>query len=259
MKRELISFAMTAALAWVALVDTAAAEDGYGSVTGQFVLDGDIPELKPLETKGKDAPTCPADNVPDDSLVVDSASKGIANVFVFVRTKPKKIHPDLTASKEKAISFDQKNCRFIPHAMLVRTDQEVLVKSSDGVSHNTHTNPVNNQGENFFVQANDQKGRPVSFKGSERLPVLVNCDIHSWMKAYWLVLDHPYAAVTDKDGKFTIDKLPAGDLEFRVWHERKGWVSAAAGIKQGFKATVKSDGATNIGTVKVPVADLMKK
>lgn len=257
MKRELISCCMMAALGWVTLGDTAVAEDGYGSVTGQFVLEGDVPELKPLETKGKDAPTCPADKVPDDSLIVDPASKGIANVFVFLRKAPTKIHPDLKASKEKTIDFDQKNCRFAPHALFVRTDQEVLVKSNDNVSHNTHTNPVLNTGENFFVQANDRKGRAVAIKGAERLPILVNCDIHSWMKAYWLVLDHPYAAVTDKDGKFKIDNLPAGEHEFRVWHERKGWLNA--GLKQGFKATVKSDGATDLGAVKVPAADLKGK
>jgi hypothetical protein len=71
------------------------------------------------------------------------------------------------------------------------------------------------------------------------------------------VVDHPYAAVTDKDGKFKIDLLPAGEYEFRVWHERPGYVTA--GVKTGFKVKVKSNGDTDLGVIKVPVAKLEKK
>jgi len=34
------------------------------------------------------------------------------------------------------------------------------------------------------------------------------------------VLDHPFMAVTDEEGNFSIEGLPAGSYEFRVWHER---------------------------------------
>src|SRR5258708_11342366 len=40
------------------------------------------------------------------------------------------------------------------------------------------------------------------------------------MKAYHFPIDHPYVAVTDKDGKFKIEGLPAGKHSFNVWHER---------------------------------------
>lgn len=257
MKSGFVFCYVTAALAWAAMFNTAAAEEGYGSITGQFVFDGEIPVLKPLETKGKDDPTCPADNVPDDSLVVDKDSKGIENILIYLRSKAKSVHPSLKESKVKQLDFDQKGCRFFPHAMVVRTDQEVLVKSSDPISHNTHTNPTTNSAENFFVQANDQKGRAVSFKAPERVPTLVNCDVHGWMKAYWIVVDHPYAAVTDKDGKFRIDLVPAGEHEFRVWHERPGYLEA--GVKTGFKAKVPSNGTFDLGVIKVPAATLNMK
>ena len=48
----------------------------------------------------------------------------------------------------------------------------------------------------------------------------VNCNVHSWMGAYIWSFDHPYAAVTDKDGKFEITGLPPGKFEVVVWHER---------------------------------------
>ena len=52
------------------------------------------------------------------------------------------------------------------------------------------------------------------------------------MRAYWLIIDHPYAALTDKDGKFQIDNLPVGEHNFRIWHERIG------DIKKEYKVSV---------------------
>jgi len=65
-----------------------------------------------------------------------------------------------------------------------------------------------------------------------------------------------FSAASDKDGKFGIDKLPAGNYEFVAWHERKGYLSV--GAPRGFKVTVKSDGSTDIGVKKIPVASLQE-
>ena len=50
------------------------------------------------------------------------------------------------------------------------------------------------------------------------------------MDSYIEVLDQPYAAVTDTDGKFRIEKLPAGEHTFTVWHERCGYLHKAVRI-----------------------------
>ena len=157
-----------------------------------------------------------------------------------------KIHPGLHQSKQKEIVFDQKGCRFIPHVMIVRTDQKVIVKSGDGCAHNTHTTAIFNQERNFLLSPNDRKGVKLSFKKAESLPMPVKCDIHPWMRAHWLIIDHPYATVTDKNGVFTIDKLPAGEVEFRIWHERVGY------INRKYMVSVQSGGVTKLDPVKVP-------
>ena len=228
-----------------------AADEKYGTLTGQFVLDGAIPVLKPLVAKGdagtKDAAVCAADTVPDDGLVVDPASKGIANIFVYIK-KAKDVHPSLKTPASPTVAFDQKGCRFFPHALFVRTNQEVKVLSEDPIAHNTHTFPLRNQAANTAIKPNERVGVPYKNAVSESLPMEVKCDFHPWMKAYWLVLDHPYAAITDKDGKFTIENLPAGEHEFVVWQEKVGYV------ERKLKVNVKAGGTTNLGTVKVPVA-----
>ncbi len=52
------------------------------------------------------------------------------------------------------------------------------------------------------------------------------------MKAYWLVLDHPYFAVTDENGNFEIKNAPAGTQKVVVWQESVGgggYVTPASG------------------------------
>lgn len=235
----------------VSVQPTAAAAQGWGSITGQYVLDGDAPEPEVLVKQGdpqaRDAKICAAHPVLSESLVVDSESKGIANIFVYL-PRATQIHPDLEKSKEEEVVFDQKHCQFTPHALFARTDQRIVVKSDDGCAHNTHTFPLRNQAVNFLLSPNDRVGIKVEKPNREFLPFQVKCDIHPWMMAYWLVLDHPYAAVTDKVGKFKIKNLPAGEHEFRVWQEKVGY------LERTLKVTVKDGETTDLGVVKIPVA-----
>ena len=48
------------------------------------------------------------------------------------------------------------------------------------------------------------------------------CDVHGWMNAYVGVLDHPFFAVTDAEGKFEIKGLPPGTYTIEAWHEKLG-------------------------------------
>ena len=233
------------------------AKGDWGSIKGQIVADGAVASLKLLVTKGdagaKDSSVCAAQDVPDESLVVDAKSGGIANVVIYLQKKPAKVHPDLEKSKEKEVLFDQKGCQFLPHVLLVRNDQQVRVKSDDAVAHNTHTYPLKNKQENFVVSPNDRTGGAVpSVTLAERLPAKVGCDIHPWMQAYWVILDHPYAAVTKADGTFEIKGLPVGDHVFTVWQEKVGY------LDKMYKVTVKA-GDNELKPVKVPAATLLAK
>lgn len=240
-----------------AVAAQAPAKGDWGSIKGQIVADGAVTPLKLLVTKGdaaaKDAAICAAQDVPDETLVVDAKSSGIANVVIYLQKKPAKVHPDLEKSKDEEVVFDQKGCRFLPHVLLVRNDQKVRVLSGDEVAHNTHTYPLKNKQENFVVAANDRTGVAVpSVNIVERLPAKVGCDIHPWMQAYWVILDHPYAAVTKADGTFEIKDLPVGDHVFIVWQEKVGY------LDKMYKVTVKA-GANDLKPVKVPAATLMAK
>lgn len=227
--------------------------DGFGTIKGQFIYDGDVPkptlQIKKGDATVKDAAVCAANDLLTNELLVDPETKGIANVFIYLRSIDEdEIHPDLVKSEKKELVMDQKNCRFYPHAMFVRTDQVVRVLSDDNCAHNTHTFPIRNNAVNFLMRPNDRVGQEVSNPVSEILPIQVKCDIHPWMRAYWLILDHPYAAVTDAKGNFTIENLPEGKHSFRVWHERVGY------IDRTYKVEVEDGKVTMLEPEKVPAS-----
>jgi len=236
-----------------------------GTLAGQFVLEGEAPKLAPLVKEGdttvKNPEVCAKQNVPDESLVVDPSTKGIANVFVYLQKPPAGMPAELKESKDKIVKFDQKGCRFLPHSLILRTDQTVEILSDDPISHNTHVYPIRQDGKNEAIAANDRSGNVKwQFSLPEKMPTTVKCDIHTWMEARWLIIDHPYAAITDKEGRFKIENIPAGEHNFLIWHERAGWVFG--GSKRSIPATIEAGKTTQLGnaaSISVPVANFEKK
>lgn len=194
---------------------------GYGNFTGRIVLDGPVPSFPPLVTGAlKDPDVCQSSIILEDDyrLVVDDASGGIQNVFVYLSRKPAGAKAADAESLETMV-FDQKNCVFLPHASVVQTGQTVQLINSDPIAHNVNLKAKSNDPFNSVLKVSDTVGIPFTFGRSEREPVRIVCDFHAWMLAWQLPLDHPYGAVTAADGSFSIPDLPAGEHEFQVWHE----------------------------------------
>lgn len=202
-----------------------------GSIKGKVTFKGTFKELAPIHAKGKadvkDSAVCAAADMPNESLVVDlKGGNGIANVVIYMAKAPEgyKAPP---VPKTVTVDFDQKGCRFNPHCLAVRVGQTVLVKSGDSVAHNTHTSPIRSMGFNKIIAPNERQGVPLVYDKAERIPVEVKCDLHTWMKAYHCVQDHPFMVVTDDKGEFELKDVPAGKHTFIVWQESAGYLSKA--------------------------------
>ena len=119
--------------------------------------------------------------------------------------------------------------------MAIRVGQTLKILNSDGVSHNTHTFGIKTVVFNQVVLPNDAQGAAHVYKQAEQEPISVGCDIHPWMKAYHLPLDHPFVAISGEDGTFEIKDVPAGKQEFKVWHEAVGYLekSLVVTVKPG--------------------------
>src|SRR5262249_37819744 len=110
---------------------------GYGSFSGTITVEGSVPTYPPLGALGgaglkpEDKAVCAAQPVPDETLVVNSANKGLANAVVFLDKRPANIKPELAKPPADPIYFDQKGCRFFPHVLVLQAGQPLLVISDD--------------------------------------------------------------------------------------------------------------------------------
>ena len=107
--------------------------------------------------------------------------------------------------------LDQQGCIYVPHVFGMMAGQELLIKNSDATLHNIHSMPKVNKEFNFAMPK-VVKEKIVSFNKVED-PFYIKCDVHPWMKTWVLVSDHPYFAVSDKDGNYSISDIPPGEYE----------------------------------------------
>ncbi len=198
------------------------------TVSGTVTYSGTAPAPKKLEVT-KDVAVCGKEGHVDESLVV-GANKGIQNVVVSIKgIKQGKAMDALGAS----FVLDQKVCAYKPHVLVVPINKPVKIINSDGILHNIHTYGKKNPPKNI-AQPKFKKELTETFAHPEVLPV--KCDVHGWMSAWIVAVDHPYYTVTDATGKFSIADVPAGTYTVEFWQEKLG--------VQTKQITVAASGAT---------------
>ena len=152
-------------------------------------------------------------------LVLDE-NNGVKNVLVYVKeSKSGSLSKNYDTPKEAAV-IDQKGCVYVPHVLGVMVGQQLDILNSDGTLHNIHALPKVNKEFNKAMPRS-KKQMSVKFdKVEERFKI--KCDVHPWMGAFLGVFDHPYFAVTDDSGSYTISGLAPGKYVLEAWHEKLG-------------------------------------
>jgi plastocyanin len=214
--------------------------EGFGTVKGQITFAGDPPAPKVLFEKGKaakDPEVCAKDAaLIAERLVVDGGTKGVKNALVYLN-KPTSVSDEAKkAAAAVHVLFDQNKCVFDPHVLGILSGSPITLKSSDPVNHNINAKLKQAAFNQLLAPQGKTEFTPA---GPERTPAEVTCDIHPWMKAWWMVFDHPYFAVTDGKGYFEIKNAPAGTQKVVVWQEavdKNGFVTAPSGDEVVIKA-----------------------
>jgi plastocyanin len=153
----------------------------------------------------------------DDELIV-GPNRGIRWAVVSIQAPPPAAKWEPSS---KPIQIDQQQCLYVPRVVVVPVGGTVEFLNTDRLLHNLHSVST----ENPTFNRTQPKGRtiPVVFKKPET--VRVDCDLHTWMRAWVVVAEHPFYAVTGANGEFVLDNVPAGKYTLKVWQEVLGTVT----------------------------------
>jgi hypothetical protein len=186
-----------------------------GTLSGTVTWSGPQPQSLDVPVN-KDPEICDPQSHKSKNLerLVIGPDGGVANTIVFLK--------NISAGKAMSLpavrrSLDQKECRYEPHILLVPQSDSLAMRSSDHVLHTVHM-----EGAASFNVAFPFTDRLISRQMDSPGLVTLQCNGgHVWMNAEMMVVSHPYYAVTDLDGKFTLTDVPPGQYQLVAWHE--GW------------------------------------
>lgn len=201
-----------------------------GKISGRVTLTGPIPPPV-VYTPTKDTQTCGAGVHTSDEFLVSSDGE-IEHVVVSLVGIPTGTAQNVLVP----VTLDQRGCRFIPHIVLIRPSATLEILNSDGVLHNVRTTGSKNPSFNKAQPKSVRKMKHVFHIAPET--IRVQCDAHSWMSAWIVVQEHPFYAVTDKQGRFALSDVPPGRYTIRYWHERLGERMGTATVAANQTTTV---------------------
>ena len=125
--------------------------------------------------------------------------------------------------------MDQRNETFVPHVLAVTVGAVVDFPNSDRTFHNVFSLSKAKR----FDLGRYAAGKSKSVRFDRPGLVRVFCDIHSHMSAFVLVLSHRFFDVTDADGGFTIENVPAGTYTVVGWYEGEARTSRSVTVPAG--------------------------
>ena len=147
-------------------------------------------------------------------LVLSSAN-GIRNVVVSLNGVPNGSKAPANIAPAK---MDQKQCVFVPRVVVVPVGGTVEFLNSDRLLHNVRgggkENPPFNRAQPHA------RTIAIGFKSPEVLRV--DCDLHSWMRGWIVVAEHPFYTVTNDEGEFVFENIPPGKYKLQAWQEVLG-------------------------------------
>jgi plastocyanin len=187
---------------------------GAANIRGVVVMTGAVvPKKLPVTI---DQYICGKEKVAEDLVV--SPQGHVKNAVAWLQTPP----PGAAwPSAPVKVEMDQNGCVFVPHVAIVPAGGTVEFLNSDRLLHNLHSvskdNPTFNRTQ--------PRGRVIPVTLSKPEFIRVNCDLHSWMRAWVVVADHPFYALSNEAGEFTLPNVPPGKYVLQIWQETLGITS----------------------------------
>jgi hypothetical protein len=186
------------------------------TINGTIKLDGTAPTAEPIKMNAD--PVCVKEGAGvTTEFIVPGEGGTLQNVFVYVKDG---LGSKTFQAPSTAVTLNQIQCHYVPHIFGIMVGQPLEVLNSQPTLHNIHALPKVNQEFNTGQPIQGMKFQHTFTAKEVMIPF--KCDVHGWMNAHVGVLDHPFYAVSGKDGKFEIKGLPPGKYTIEAWHEKLG-------------------------------------
>lgn len=141
-------------------------------------------------------------------------------------------------------SMGQRNVQFTPGTLVVPVGTTVTFPNFDKVRHHVYSF---SKAKKFEIQLyGREQARSVLFDRPGT--VALGCNIHDQMRGFIRVVDTPWAATSDSQGRVSLTGLPAGPAQIIVWHP------ALRARDNELRRVVTIAAAGTSQTVQVPVA-----
>lgn len=205
-----------------------------GSISGTVKTKGarNPPALhvtKDTEHCGKELPSEAILTAPDGAL---------RNAVIYLEIAGSPLPAGASGS---ALVLRNEKCAFVPHVQAGVIGGKLTLTNEDPLLHNVHLFLKMDRGRRTLINM----GLPGNVSGVDasrafRRPgvIEVRCDAHDWMTGWILLFEHPYFAVSDERGNFTVPNVPPGTYMLKVWHEELGELSHEVVVAGGKTATV---------------------
>ena len=200
-------------------------------ITGTVTLKGTPPKEIEITPIMSDA-NCSKlhTTVPTTHFYVVGANGGLADVVVSLQG----ISGKSTGASAPPVVLDQKGCEYTPSIFAVQTGQKIIAKNSDPVLHNVHDVPGAGSENKEKNEAQLPNGPDLTFTFSHpEMFLKFKCDVHQWMFSWVSIFDHPYFAVSGKDGTFKIANVPPGNYKIEAAHRKAGTDTKEIEVKEG--------------------------
>jgi len=171
-----------------------------------------------------------------EGQVVVNSARDNGNAVVYIDKIPgKRFMPP-----SSPITLDQVNLTFVPHVLPVIVGATVAFPNSDEIRHNVFSPGP----PRLDLGTYPQKTTKYYLFDKPGVWTML-CNVHAEMSAYVVVVETPYFARTEKDGRFVLKDVPPGKYTLKVWHEKAKPTTVAVEVGES-------------ATMNVPVIELKR-
>jgi plastocyanin len=145
------------------------------------------------------------------SGTVKMAGTNAANALVYIEAAPGTFPPG------GPVEMDQRGLKFVPRVLPIVAGTTVKFLNNDATTHNVFSPDYEKYDLGTWPQGQTKE---YTFKECAKPPCVYAqlCKVHAEMDAYIAVMQNPYFAVTNKDGRYEIANVPPGSYMLGAWY-----------------------------------------